>query len=181
MEFETDLRAFLMGVLRDGHQVDDAFQRTVMRALEAAADVRPATLRGWLFRIALNEARGLKRTDRQQSRLQRAVWDTLSATEQMDAADGLAHAVSAEDRHRVQQALSRLQDNYQEVVIRRIQQDQTFAVIAEQMNKPLGTVLTWMRRALAELRNMPELQQSTDQASHQIESKSGESMECRDE
>lgn len=162
VEFEGDLRAFLSGVLRDGHLVDDAFQRCVMHALEAAASVRPETVRGWLFRIALNEARAIKRVVRQQGRLHQSVWDAQGATDRVDQADGLQLAVSAEQKQWIQQALNRLCDNHREVVVRRIQQGKTFAVIAQEINRPLGTVLTWMRRALAELREMEELKQLQD-------------------
>ena len=39
----------------------------------------------------------------------------------------------------------------------RLQQGQTFAEIADELDRPLGTVLTWMRRALQELRDMAVL------------------------
>ena len=162
VEFEEDLRAFLSGVLRDGHLVDDAFQRCVMHALENAASVRPETVRGWLFRIALNEARAIKRVVRQQGRLHQSVWHAQGAADRIDQADGLQSAVSAEQKAWIQQALNRLCDNHREVVVRRIQQGKTFAVIAQEIDRPLGTVLTWMRRALAELREMEELRQLQD-------------------
>lgn len=165
VEFEGDLRVFLSGVLRDGHLVDDAFQRCVMRALESATSVRPETVRGWLFRIALNEARAIKRVDRRQGRLHHSVWQAQGATDRVDSADGLQLAVSAEQKEWIQQALGRLCENHREVVIRRIQQGKTFAEIAQEIDRPLGTVLTWMRRALAELREMEELRHLNDQSS----------------
>ena len=57
----------------------------------------------------------------------------------------------------VQKALSRLSEDFRDVVIRRIQRGQTFAEIAEEIDRPLGTVLTWMRRALIELGEMTEI------------------------
>ena len=165
VEFERDVRAFLMGVLRDVHLVDDAFQKTVIRAMEAASAVNPETVRGWLFRIALNEARGLKRVSARQGRLHKAVWESSSPDAQLEVTDGLSQAVSEEQVGAVREALGRLDDRYREVVVRRIQNGQTFAEIAEEMNKPLGTVLTWMRRALAELREMNELRRFSDDES----------------
>lgn len=157
VEFERDLRAFLNGVLRDVHQVDDAFQLTVVQAIQASSQVKRATVRGWLFRIALNVARELKRGQGRQAKLHKSVWESGLSVDTMDAADGLSHAVSKENQEAVRSALIRLDERYREVVVRRIQRNQTFAVIAEEMGKPLGTVLTWMRRALAELREMDEL------------------------
>ena len=115
--------------------------------------MNPETVRGWLFKIALNEVRELKRGSSRQQRLQRAVWESSSLA---DEKDGLFHAVSEEEKNLVREAVARLNDDYREVVVRRIQKGQSFAVIAEEMKRPIGTVLTWMRRALLELREMNE-------------------------
>ncbi|MEQ9411112.1 MAG: RNA polymerase sigma factor [Fuerstiella sp.] len=157
VEHESALRSFLQGLLRDEHLVDDAFQKSVIKALEAASQVNPGTIRGWLFQIALNEARQLKRSSSRQGKLEKAFWQSgLSATAGGEA-DGLACLLSKEKRQSVMNALQKLDDRHREVVIRRIQKDQTFAVIAEEMGKPLGTVLTWMRRALFELSEMSDV------------------------
>lgn len=159
VEFERDLKAFLRGMLTDPNVVNDVFQRTVVKAIEAAESVNPKKVRGWLFQIALNEARELKRTSSRQGRHHRAVWEAFSQLENADYQDGLSGVLLDEEKEHVRRALSRLSNEYREVVIRRIQKGQTFAVIAEEMEKPLGTVLTWMRRALNELREMQEVRQ----------------------
>ncbi len=157
VEFERDVRAFLSGILRDVHLVDEAYQKCVVKAIEAAPNVNPEKIRGWLFQIALNEARGLKRSAARQGRLQRAVWETLPPGVKDQPEDSLLRLVSLEEQDAVRAALENLSEDYREVVIRRIHNGQTFAVIAAEMNKPLGTVLTWMRRALSELRDSSEL------------------------
>lgn len=157
VEYERDLRAFLNGVLRDSHVADDAYQRTVIRAIEAAANVNPDTIRGWLFQIALNEGRELKRQMARQGRLKQGIRNSFTSDREIDDKTGLVHLLSREEQQAVRQALSRLDADYREVVIRRIQKGQTFAVIASEMNRPLGTILTWMRRALLQLREMQEL------------------------
>ena len=157
VEFERDLKAFLMGILRDGHVVDDAFQRTVVKAMESANQVQVATVRGWLFQIALNEARMLKRTDTRRNRLNRPAWEVAEANRSLSP-EGSAAAVSSETAAVVNQALNSLPENYRAVVERRIQQNKTFAEIAEELNKPIGTILTWMRRALAQLRDNKTLE-----------------------
>ena len=153
VEFERDLKAYLTGLLRDGHQVDEIFQKTAVKAIQSAESVNPLTIRGWLFKIALNEVRELKRGSSRQRRLERSVWESCSWTEEKD---GLFHAVSEEEKVLIRKAVARLNRDYREVVIRRVQKGQSFAVIAEEMDRPIGTVLTWMRRALLELREMNE-------------------------
>ncbi len=163
VEFERDLRAFLWGVLRDEHLVDEVFQRTVIKAIEACSAVNPQTIRGWLFKIALNEARELKRGMSRRIRLQKAVWESNASALELDSADGLQFIISVEEEDAVRIALARLDQNYREVVIRRVQKGQTFATIAAEMNKPLGTILTWMRRALIDLRDMNEVRRLSDE------------------
>ncbi|MEZ6124616.1 MAG: RNA polymerase sigma factor [Planctomycetaceae bacterium] len=162
VEFERDLRAFLLGVLKNVHLTEDALQRTAVRAIESSADVNVATVRGWLFRIALNEARGLKRKSNRREQVERAVWEAR-AEQAADENNGFGNLVTEEARRSVQQAIKRLNPDYREVVIRRIQHEQTFAEIAEDLNRPLGTILTWMRRAISELKDMPEIRRISDE------------------
>jgi len=61
VQFQGDLKGFLLGVLKNRDLAEDVFQKTAIRAMEAAENARAATLRGWLFQIALNEARQLLR------------------------------------------------------------------------------------------------------------------------
>ncbi len=90
-------------------------------------------------------------------KLDKTVWESLPPSSSDETQDVFLKLVSVEERSAVRTALSRLSEDYREVVVRRIQNGQSFAVIAAEMNKPLGTVLTWMRRALNELRESEEL------------------------
>lgn len=157
VDFEQDLKAFVLGILRDGHHADDVFQRTVVQAIQSADHVQVESVRGWLFRIALNEARMLKRRDARQGRLRRSAWEVAEAHRSLSP-EGLTAAMSSENAAAVNQALQSLPDNYKAVVERRIKQNMSFADIADEINKPLGTVLTWMRRALAQLRDNKTLE-----------------------
>jgi len=158
VDHERGLRAFLFGVLRDENLADDAYQRTLLKALNSPSAPRPETVKGWLFQVGLNVARDMKRDAAREKKSQPLIRD-LQAARQPDRKDsGLTSLVVEEERQLVKQALSQLNDNYREVVIRRIQHGETFAEIAEQLDRPLGTILTWMRRALNELRNMQIIQ-----------------------
>src|SRR6266436_2912010 len=58
---EGPLYCFLLGMLRDTHQAEDALQETFVRALEHLDGVDPEHLRGWLFTVAYHQAMLLKR------------------------------------------------------------------------------------------------------------------------
>jgi RNA polymerase sigma factor (sigma-70 family) len=155
VEWQADLMSFLLGVLRDRHQAEDAFQKMVVRAIEAADSAHPETLRGWLFRIALNEARQIQRENRRNvAQVERFAEEQTTNRIQVVNAQLLADVglLSEELVHSIQRSLVRLPAEQQEVIRRRMYEGLTFAEIAAQMNQPLGTVLTWMRRGLQRLR-----------------------------
>src|SRR5213083_618828 len=58
---EGPLFQFLLGMLRDHHQAEDALQETFVRALERLDGVDPDHLRGWLFTVAYHQALVLRR------------------------------------------------------------------------------------------------------------------------
>lgn len=156
-EFERDLRALLLGILRDGHLVDDAYQMTVMKALKAADGVKSHTVRGWLFQIAANVARQLKRSANREQQVHRAVWDGSVPEADVSSAD---RAASLEQVEIVRKAIEQLPEHYRSVVHRRIRLGQNFGDIAKELDRPLGTVLTWMRRGLQQLKEMSDLRDS---------------------
>ncbi|MEM8734945.1 MAG: sigma factor-like helix-turn-helix DNA-binding protein, partial [Planctomycetota bacterium] len=65
------------------------------------------------------------------------------------AEDSLA---SQEQVERLRVAIASLPEGQAEVVIRRLDREQSFAEIAEELELPLGTVLSRMRLAMAKLR-----------------------------
>lgn len=165
VEWQDDIRAFLLGVLRGREHLDDAWQRTVVSAMNAAESVEPPTLRGWLFRIALNEARQIRRTLRRQ-----AVWNQKISSEMaqvwfrkssgQSVADGAL--VREELIAEVRRAMERLPEEQRRVVVMRVYDGKSFAQIAEETGRPIGTVLTWMRRALLKMKDDPSLRSLAD-------------------
>ena len=168
VQWEADLKVFLLGVLKNRDLAEDAFQKMVIRAIESAQTARPATLRGWLFRIALNEARQFLRKQKRDIR-HREEFAAQSVSRELErAADSGALwmldsvVVNEEAVQAIQRSLVRLPVEQQEVIRRRIYDHQTFVEIAEQMQQPLGTVLTWMRRGLLRLKEDSQLRAFVD-------------------
>ncbi len=150
VRWQTELTAFLVGVLKNRHLAEDAFQKMVIKAIEAAESARQETLRGWLFRIALNEARQIQR-ERQRDTFHygRLAEQWPSNCTGLVAESGL---MDDDTVQLIQKSLKKLSVEQQNVIRRRIYYGQTFAEIADEMNLPLGTVLTWMRRGLLKLK-----------------------------
>lgn len=148
LQYADDLLAFLTGVLRNQDLAAEALQATFIKAMESGHTANQDTIRGWMYKVALNEALGLRRKrksrDRTLDRLQK-----LRDTTEHILPEQLVF--KAEQVDQVKHALEQLPPEQLIVVRKRIYHEQTFASIAEELDLPLGTVLTRMRLALKKL------------------------------
>jgi len=147
LEHGGALRAFLLGVTRDPDAAEEALQATFAKAMESGHTARPETHKGWLFRVAYNEAMlaGRKR-QRQDRTLKQLALGHFKETATPEELASLGEAIEG-----VRAVIEKLPVEQQVVVRKRIYEEKTFREIAEEEGAPLGTVLTRMRSALAKL------------------------------
>lgn len=148
VNYSGQLRPFLVGLLRDHSLADEALQQTFQQALKRGGVVDPQRWKGWLFQVAYNEAMGLRRRQQIDVRALQQIARTAPRYG-LPASEG---ALETEQLERLRQAVRQLPPDQQVVVHRRIEHEQTFQQIADELQLPLGTVLTRMRLALARLR-----------------------------
>jgi RNA polymerase sigma-70 factor (ECF subfamily) len=147
-EHENELRAFLLGVLRDRQAASDVLQTTFAKLTERGHEVRQESRKAWLFRVAFNEALLLKRKQAVSDKvLRKAAWTRPEVAGPADE-----RAVRSEDAERVREALNELPAEQRDVVRMKIYEEKTFAVIAAELKIPLGTALARMRAGLEKLR-----------------------------
>jgi len=157
-QFGLDVLAFLAGVLRDRDLAAEALQNTFRRLLEVGHTARPESVKGWLFKVAFHEGLALKRRQGADHRAVTQYGRLRSASLGLNS-EGLATGDSPQEREvisheevaRLRQGLAELPAEQRWVVERRIDHEETFAVIAANLGVPLGTVLTRMRLALQKL------------------------------
>lgn len=144
----TELRAFLIGVLRNADLAQEALQGTFSKLVELGHTAHEETQKGWIFRVAYHEALVLRRRQAiHQKSLARLGAQFRESVEEPDR-----RLTETETAEQVRQALDRLSPEQRVVVQKRIYEDKKFAVIASELRIPLGTVLTRMRTALQNLR-----------------------------
>lgn len=148
-EHASSIRAFLIGLLRSSELAEEVQQSVFAKALEMGHTAQPTKFRGWLFRVANNEAMLLRRRERVNRRAIESVGRRVGTRETEGSV--LERVSSAELSDRVQKALAGIPREQQEVVRLRVYEGLKFAEIAEQTGVPLGTVLTRMRLALGRL------------------------------
>jgi RNA polymerase sigma-70 factor (ECF subfamily) len=148
IEHAEELRRFLQGVLRNADLVADALQMTFVRAIEVGHLAQTESLKGWLFRVAYNEAMLVRRRQGVHDRAtRRLAWNNRAGDR--SPSDQLAWSETVD---RVRDAIAELPPEQQAVVRSRIYEEKTFAAIAEETGLPLGTVLSRMHLALGKLR-----------------------------
>ncbi|MFM9280570.1 RNA polymerase sigma factor [Paenibacillus jiagnxiensis] len=128
-----------------------SYMRTEADALEVVQEVScrawmkrsklkdEQSFRPWLIRITIN-----------------CCMDELRRRKRVFPAEHLqeyaAHEMKSNDRIDLKRAMDRLKPKYRHVVVLRYYQDMTIAEIAKVLNKPEGTIKTWLREGLKQLR-----------------------------
>ena len=145
---QAELRSFLVGVLRDSHLANDALQATFAKVVEVGHTAVKESLKGWLFRVALNEALAIRRRQQTRDRLiQQVAWSRPRVSD-----SPVENVARSETIDVVRAALDELPAEQRQVVCMRIYEEKTFAKIAEELALPLGTVLSRMQLAIRKLR-----------------------------
>ena len=158
-ECGEELRCLALGVLHDAHLAADVVQTTFAKAIEQGHTAEES-LRGWLFRVAFNEALALRRRHGVQARaLDKLAWLRRGDNEQGDCERPDEAIGRQEEQERVRTELQMLPSEQRQVVWMRLYEQKTFAVIAGELNVPLGTVLWRMQAALKKLRRRLEMEQ----------------------
>lgn len=153
VEHADELRAFLTGVLKDRELAGEALQATFARTVEVGHTAREETLKGWIFRVAFNEAMALKRRRKvDRKAVAKLNWFRPNRSETRESESPEDNLARWETVDRVRSALETLPEEQEHVVRLRIYEELTFAEIAEATGAPLGTVLTRMRLALKKLK-----------------------------
>jgi RNA polymerase sigma-70 factor (ECF subfamily) len=128
------------------HDAEDVTQETFLRALRAIFGFDPARpLRPWLLEIAANRCRTALAVRARRPRLApvKAAEDHADPRPGLADPDGLAGEL--------QRAVDRLRAEYRLVFLLYHEQNLSYEEIAASLDRPVGTVKTWLHRARAEL------------------------------
>jgi RNA polymerase sigma-70 factor (ECF subfamily) len=154
------VHALCFRLLRDRDEAADAAQETFVRAYASLASFDPAQPFGpWVFRIARNHCLDLLRRRLPADRvvaLDAPVGDEEGSRprELVDerAERGDERLERAQTAAALEAAVQSLPERYRTVISLFHQQHLSYQQIAQVMEVPLGTVMTWLHRARAQLR-----------------------------
>lgn len=153
LECSQQLLAFATGLLRHRELAREVVQITFGKAIEQAGSIPPEGRRAWLFKVAKNEALAIRRREGIGQKVQLELARQVASAQSASVVAGGPHQelVSEEQARRVRAALQRLPSAQRWVVEQRFYGGRTFAEMADELQIPLGTVLTRMRLALGKL------------------------------
>lgn len=137
---------------RSAADADDLAQETFVRAYKALDRFRSdEPLHPWLTRIATNLAYSLFRTRKR--RPETPIEPLVEAGHQWGVDDDPAdHAAEAEQHRRLNAAFDELKPEHQVILTLRVVHDMSYEQIAAQLGVPVGTVMSRLSRARAELK-----------------------------
>jgi RNA polymerase sigma-70 factor (ECF subfamily) len=149
---QPELYGVAMRICRDPDNAKDLVQETLMRAMVAWASFEPGSnLRAWLFRILTNSfINGYRKRRRHQRFASERPGDALAALygRDQDHTDDLEDTLYGDQlSDEVQGALGKLGADYRDVVERADLKGQKYKDIADELEVPIGTVMSRLFRA----------------------------------
>ncbi|HSD90518.1 MAG TPA: sigma-70 family RNA polymerase sigma factor [Kofleriaceae bacterium] len=149
---QPELYGVAMRICRDPDNAKDLVQETLLRAMVAWASFEPGSnLRAWLFRILTNSfINGYRKRRRHQRFATERPGDALAALygRDQDHTDDLEDTLYGDQlSDEVQGALGKLGADYRDVVERADLKGQKYKDIADELEVPIGTVMSRLFRA----------------------------------
>ena len=134
---------------------EDVLQEAFINIWRIAGDYKASLSPPMAWMCLIVRSRGLDFLRRRTSDRADAVQeldDVLSDTLEGDSANPMDTALAGEQAWALHQCLSKLDNKQREVVSLAYLRDLSHGELAEQLKLPLGTVKTWIRRGLEQLR-----------------------------
>ena len=149
------LMGICLRILKDREEAEEALQDTFISVWQRSGSFDPAKASPvtWLATIARNRAIDRLRAGhrRQDSALDGAALDVAD-----DASDPFGRAATAQESRQLQGCLAELESRSQSIIRAAFFDGFPYSQLAERAGVPLGTMKSWMRRGLQQLRRCLE-------------------------
>jgi len=136
-------------------RAEDALQEAFLQVWKNAADYRASLSppMAWLGLIVRSRALDqLRRHKAEREHLTDELDDALADTLEGDSANPMDTSLASQQAWALHQCLTRLENKQREVVSLAYLRDLSHGELAQQLKLPLGTVKSWIRRGLDQLR-----------------------------
>ncbi len=151
----SKLYGLAMRVVGNREWAEDVLQEAFLHIWRAASDYRGhlSPPMAWMGLIVRSRALDfLRRRSAERANLTQELDDVLEATLEGDTPNPMDTALASQQAWALHQCLTRLENQQREVVSLAYLRDLSHSELAMQLRLPLGTVKTWIRRGLEQLR-----------------------------
>jgi RNA polymerase sigma-70 factor (ECF subfamily) len=141
--FQAEVYGLCVRLLNHRHDAEDVVQEVFLRIFRSLRRWDPARpLKPWIMGIAINRCRTWLSQRSRRPELADYLQDTAASPPSDD---------SAELVREIQAALSELRPEYRSVFLLFHEQGQPYEEIADALDRPVGTIKTWLHRARLEM------------------------------
>jgi RNA polymerase sigma factor (sigma-70 family) len=151
----SKLYGLSMRVVGKAEWAEDALQETFLQIWRSAGDYRASLSppMAWLGLIVRSRSLDcLRRRSAERTHLTDEIDDAMADTLQGDSPNPMDTTLASQQAWALHQCLAKLENRQREVVSLAYLRDLSHSELAEQLSLPLGTVKTWIRRGLDQLR-----------------------------
>ncbi len=151
----SKLYGLSMRVVGKSEWAEDALQETFLQVWRSAGDYRAALSppMAWLGLIVRSRSLDcLRRRNAERAHLTDEIDDAMADTVEGDSPNPMDTTLASQQAWALHQCLAKLENRQREVVSLAYLRDLSHSELAEQLSLPLGTVKTWIRRGLDQLR-----------------------------
>ncbi|MEO7702543.1 MAG: sigma-70 family RNA polymerase sigma factor [Opitutus sp.] len=152
--YSAPLFAFAVRLVNDRSAAEELLQDSFVKIWRHANGYDPRKSRPFTWAVTI-----LRRTCIDYLRRHRAAPTLIPLATEVDRSSEFAtketprrFAVSSETSHQVQDALAEISPDQRQALELALYSELTHAEIARQLNQPIGTIKTWIRRGLLDLR-----------------------------
>ncbi len=152
----SKLYGLAMRVVGKSEWAEDALQETFLYIWRSAGDYRASLSppMAWLGLIVRSRSLDyLRRRTAERTHLTDEIDDVMSDTMEGNSPNPMDTTLASQQAWALHQCLAKLESRQREVVSLAYLRDLSHSELAEQLSLPLGTVKTWIRRGLDQLRN----------------------------
>jgi len=150
------LYGLALRVVRNHEWAEDALQETFLQIWRTAPDYRASLSppMAWLGLIVRSRSLDLlRRRKAEREHLTDEIDEAMADTLEGDSPNPLDTSLASQQAWALHQCLGRLENRQREVVSLAYLRDLSHGELAQQLRLPLGTVKTWIRRGLDQLRS----------------------------
>ena len=150
------LYGLALRVVRNNGWAEDALQETFLQIWRTAPDYRASLSppMAWLGLIVRSRSLDLlRRRKAEREHLTDEIDEAMADTLEGNSPNPMDTSLASQQAWALHQCLGRLENRQREVVSLAYLRDLSHGELAQQLKLPLGTVKTWIRRGLDQLRN----------------------------